>query len=274
MRLGIDIGGTTISIGTVADMAIREVSTAASFSKGASLDETAEYLYRLIKERINHSVESIGIGVPSIVDTVKGIVYNAANIPSWTEFHIKEYLEEQFDVPVSVDNDANCYALGAYRMLGGGDGDVFTGITLGTGVGIGIISGGKLFRGANTGAGELGWIPCKGKSLEYWCSKQVFEDSGLDPKVLYEKAKAGDVGAKTFFREFGSNMATLLMLTLSAYDPSTVVFGGGIANCSELFGPVMMERVGSQFPFPGSLDRLRIEYFPNHDAAILGAALL
>ena len=93
----------------------------------ADCEETLEALIKVIRSVWDESVVAIGIGVPSVVDREKGIVYNVVNIPHWEEVHLKEILEACFSVPVYVDNDANCFALGerkdeqaleAYRQLG------------------------------------------------------------------------------------------------------------------------------------------------------------
>lgn len=274
MRLGIDIGGTTITVGSVENGVLKSISTSPSFRPGAALEETGEYLCSLIKERLDGSVTSIGIGVPSVVDTERGIVYNAANIPSWEEFHIKEFIESRLGVPVKVDNDANCFAIGAFRQAGCNERDTMVGITLGTGVGIGIVVEGRIMRGANTGAGELSWLPHEGDSLEHWCSKGFFTSRRIDPRELCGLADAGDQNALKLFGEFGGHMSTLLTLVLCAYDPSVIVFGGGLSNCSRHFEHTMLSAVKGAFPFPKSLEKLKIHYMSDPEIAILGAALL
>ncbi len=74
------------------------------------MEQILEYLAEQISVMMSPSVEKIGIGVPSVVDVERGVVYNAANIPSWKEVHLKQFLEKRFGIPVSVNNDANCYA--------------------------------------------------------------------------------------------------------------------------------------------------------------------
>lgn len=274
MRLGVDIGGTTITVGAVENGLLKAISTSPSFRPDAALEETGEYLCELIKAQLVDNVTSIGIGVPSVVDTEKGIVYNTANIPSWQEFHIKEYLEDRLGVSVAVDNDANCFAIGAHSKLNGPEQGTFVGVTLGTGVGIGIMNDGKVMRGANAGAGELSWLPHEGDTLEHWCSKEFFLSRNLNPRRLCSLADGGDQNALKIFGEFGGHLATLLTLVLCAYDPSIVVFGGGISNCARHFEHTMTAAVKSSFPFPKSLEKLQIKYLSDPDTAVIGAALL
>ena len=273
MKLGIDIGGTTINIGTVDNGKIISKFTVRSFAQNATLQDTLNHLHTNLDEHME-GIESIGVGVPSVVDVNKGIVYNAANIPSWTEVHLKEDLEDRYGIPVSVNNDANCYALGAASLTGADGKGIFVAVTLGTGVGIGVIEGGKVLNGANTGVGELTWLPYNGKPIEYWCGKSFFTDKGLVPVELFRKAEKGDVVARGLFREYGRNLGALLAVVLSAYDPDSLVFGGGIANASRYFHDEMMQRVGECFPFPESLKKLKISYLAESDAPIIGAAML
>ena len=275
MRLGIDLGGTTISMGLVSGGVLADITTGPSFEKNASLAQTIEHLESFISKFFRPGVKAIGIGVPSVVDIRSGIVYDTANIPSWKEVRLKERLEGTFKVPVSVNNDANCFALGAAAVCGSGNPDeILVGVTLGTGVGIGIVNGGRLLNGANAGAGELSWLPYKNGNLEQWTSKQFFAERGENPKELCTRAAAGDSHALAVMAEFGTHLAVLANLVMSAYDPDVIVFGGGIANCHPFFDASMKAAMRAAFPFPKSLEKLRIEYLPQSDVAVKGAAML
>ena len=150
MTLGIDIGGTNLSFGLVENSKVAESFSVPSFAPDATLEETLEYLASKIRTIITPSVKKIGIGVPSVVDVKHGIVYDTQNIPSWTVVPLKEYLENQFHIPVAVNNDANCYALGVYGTYPAGERpETLVAMTLGAGLGIGIVDKGVLFCGAN-----------------------------------------------------------------------------------------------------------------------------
>ena len=179
MTLGIDIGGTNLSFGLVENSKVTESFSVPSFAPDATLEETLEYLASKIRTIITPSVKKIGIGVPSVVDVKHGIVYDTQNIPSWTVVPLKEYLENQFHIPVAVNNDANCYALGVYGTYPAGERpETLVAMTLGTGLGIGIVDRGILFCGANCGAGELGCIPYADSIIEDYCSKKFFTTAG------------------------------------------------------------------------------------------------
>lgn len=273
MLLGIDIGGTTISLGLVEGTEIVKLNRVPSFQKDASLQETIDYLIEQIEEIITPKVDSIGIGVPTLVDVAKGIVYNATNIKSWTKVPLKDMLEKRFGITVNVNNDANCYALGAYARLDK-EYQVVVGVTLGTGTGVGIVAGGKLMCGDNCGAGEIGSVPYNGKDFESFCSKQFFESRGWNPREVCKAVDNGDQDAIAFFDEFGKHLGELLSLVMYSYDPGCIVFGGGIANTYKYFEKAMWRALRKRYPYGHALDKLEIKAMPQEDVALLGASLL
>ena len=110
MKLSIDLGGTNIRIAQVEKgNCLNKVSVPCLAQQDAST--VLNQLSQLIRNMMNEQVDGIGIGVPSIVDPEKGIVYNVANISSWKEIHLKEILENEFKVAVAINNDSNCFCL-------------------------------------------------------------------------------------------------------------------------------------------------------------------
>lgn len=110
MTLGIDVGGTNLVLGLVRDGKIVKRVSGPWSPREATLQETIDTLSERIAGIITPDTEKIGIGVPSVVDVTRGIVYDTVNIPSWTEVPLKELLEQRFRLPVAVNNDANCGA--------------------------------------------------------------------------------------------------------------------------------------------------------------------
>ena len=273
MLLGIDIGGTTINLGLVDGSRIVTTHCVPSVAPDSTLAETIDYLSGRIGEIITKEVTSIGVGVPTLVDTDQGIVYDALNIPSWREVHLKDILQERFGIPVNVNNDANCYVLGAAANLGLHN-HVIVGVTLGTGTGIGILADGKLVNGDNCGAGELCSIPYNGKDFESFCSKKFFEANGWGGKEAVEAAKEGNPKALAFFEEFGHHMGMLLTFIMYAYDPGSIVLGGGIANTEPWFRDSMQKTLLENYIYPHVLERLQIHVLPGEDIPMLGASLL
>jgi len=174
MNIGVDIGGTNMRVGLVdGDKIVQQRSIVL---KGKDdLKTTLKQVVDLIKSVFSSEVEGIGIGVPSVVDAIRGIVYNVANIPSWKEVHLKEILEKVFAVPVFVNNDVNCFILGEHGFGLVKDYDCTVGIAIGTGLGGGIIIDNKLYCGSNCGAGEFGLLPYREHNIEYYCSNNFFD---------------------------------------------------------------------------------------------------
>ena len=275
MTLGIDIGGTNVSLGLVQDGVIQNAFSAPSFQPEATLEQTLETLSDYISRIITPDTRKIGIGVPSVVDIKEGIVYDTQNIPSWKEVPLKAYLEDRFRVPVAVNNDANCYALGVYAHYPAtARPELLVTITLGTGVGMGIVEEGRLFCGANCGAGELGTLPYRDSVLEDYCGRHFFDAAGRDSREASAAARAGDPAALAFFDELGRNLGVLMSTVLFAYDPSHVAFGGGIAHNYPLFRPAMERYLQDRFPYRKVLERLQVDIFTDSNIPVIGAALL
>lgn len=275
MTLGIDLGGTNLCLGIVEDGIVKERISVPSFQPSATLEETLAYLAEQIGKVMTPEIKKIGIGVPTVVDVQRGIVYEAANIPSWKEVHLKDFLESHFGLPVSINNDANCYAMGAYGQYPeDAKPETLIAMTLGTGLGIGIVDHGRLFCGVNCGAGELGYLGYNGGCLEEFCSKQFFAKYNKDSYELSLAAQAGDVEAIELFNEFGRHLGYALSVLMYAYDPSHIVFGGGIANALPLFKESILDYLRQNFPFRKNVDNLVLDVQTNIDTPILGASLI
>lgn len=275
MTLGIDIGGTNISLGLVDDGIIQTSFSAPSFPADASLEQTLDILTDQIRRIITPDTRKIGIGVPSVVDLKEGVVYDTQNIASWDKVPLKAFLEERFQVPVAVNNDANCYALGVYAQYPAtARPELLVTITLGTGVGMGIVAEGRLFCGANCGAGELGTLRYKDAALEDYCGRHFFDAAGRDSREAAEAARGGEPAALALFDELGRNMGVLMSTVLFAYDPSHVAIGGGIAHNYPLFRPSMERYLQEHFPYRKVLERLKVDIFTDNIIPVIGAALL
>ena len=266
MYIGIDLGGTNIRVATVEDGKIVRLLSEPSLSQGAK-EAVLEQMSRLIEAVLTLEVKGIGIGVPSVVDREKGIVYNVVGIPSWKEVHLKSFLEGRFHLPVAINNDCNCFALGVTRYGSLRHAKETVCITLGTGVGSSLVVDGKLYNGHNTGAGEIGSIPYLDKDYEYYCSSRFFTGKGTTGK------EAAAAGPSPLWEEFGTHVGKLVQLILYAFDPEAIVIGGSIAKAFPLFEEAMWKEA-RRFPYPQSVENLKIAPADVENAGILGAALL
>jgi glucokinase len=273
MKIAIDLGGTNMRVGLTDGATV--VNTVIEPCPAKESEEVVlNQLKRQIAQLMRPEVTGIGVGVPSVVDCEQGIVYNVANIPSWQEVHLKEALEREFGVPTAVNNDANCFALGAWRYGEGRGTQHMVGLTMGTGIGAGIIIGGKLYNGVNTGAGEIGSLPFKDADYEFYCSSRFFSKLHGDTGANFGKrAQAGDAEALAVWQEFGENVGQLMKAVLFTYAPEAIIIGGGIASAFPLFEAPMRAQLAT-FPYPENVAATRIEPSTLPNAAMLGAGEL
>ncbi|WP_435355728.1 ROK family protein [Emticicia sp. SJ17W-69] len=273
MNIGVDLGGTKIRAGIELNGLITKQNTTFLQQK-ESLTSTLDQLIELIRPLISYSVNRIGIGVPSVVDTEKGIVYNVTNIPSWKEVALKDILEEEFNLPTFVNNDVNCFTLGEHRFgLAKGFNSV-VGVTIGTGLGAGIIINDKLYVGHNCGAGEIGLLPYLDKNFEYFVSNSFFETQfGVSALATNEAAIDGNFKALEIWDEFGRHLGAAIKAIMYVYDPETIILGGSISKAYPYFQASMFESL-RDFAFPESLKRLKIFQSQDNNISILGAAAL
>ena len=272
--IGVDLGGTNMRVAKVKDGVIVDLKIWPTPRFAKSCEETIQALISIISEVFDKEVLSIGIGVPSVVDRRAGIVYNVANIPYWEEVHLKELLTQRFSVPVFVDNDANCIALGERYFGKGQTVSNFVGLTIGTGLGGGIIQQGQLLADANCGSGEFGEIPYKEHNLEYYCSGSYFMNVWkTNGKEMYDLAVQQDSRALEAYRQFGLHLADAVKIVVLTLDPQMIVFGGSVADAHRFYEASMLEGL-KDFPYPNSIRNLQIEFSTLENAGILGAVSL
>lgn len=277
MKIALDLGGTNIRIGLINNSGQctghHSVPCCATETEDVVVSQICELIADLL-EGDGRQADGIGIGVPSVVDSDRGIVYNACNIPSWREVHLKEIIEDRFRIETRVGNDCNCFALGEHRYGAGRGAADMVGITLGTGVGSGLILGGRLYAGVLSGAGEIGSLPYLDSDYEHYCSSLWLRDkchtTGAD---LAARAAAGDAEALATWHLFGRHLGELTKAILFAYAPERIVVGGGIAASMPLFRAGWAEAV-STFPYPAIAQRCTMERAVLPNANLIGAALL
>ncbi len=271
--IGLDIGGTTIRGGRIENGRIVSALNVAVPKTRAPHDVMC-VVEKVISELLDGRIAGIGVGVPSVVDIQRGIVYDVENIPSWKEVHLKAVLEQAFGLQVHVNNDANCFAVGERYFGYGMEIDDFVGLVTGTGMGAGIIKNGHLLPDQNCGAGEFGIMPYLDRSLEYYCSGNFFNAfygrSAEDMAVLAEQ---GNPEAMDAFEKYGRHLGVAIKMVMASLDPQMVVIGGGVSQTFQLYEQSMRREV-LEFPFPGSARKIKILPSRIDNIAILGAAAL
>ncbi|HTB26710.1 MAG TPA: ROK family protein [Puia sp.] len=269
--IGIDLGATNIRGGLVNGASLSGINSKRINSSG-SVEDVMKDIYAIIDGLIDHDISAIGIGVPSVVDVKQGIVYDVQYIPSWKEVHLKKIIEERYHVPVLVNNDANCFAIGEYYFGKGAGSENMIGLTIGTGLGAGIIINGHLYAGPNCGAGEFGMVDYLDHCYEYYASGQFFQNVyEMDGEEIFKKAKAGDPLAQQLYGEMGKHLGNAIKLILYTYDPSLIIMGGSVRFAYPFFQESMWQRIHT-FAYGKSVEKLRIELSELENSGILGAA--
>lgn len=271
--IGIDLGGTNISAGLVIRNELQKISSRKINAYG-SAEEVLEELFSVTDELMNDSVTSIGIGVPGLVDIEKGLVFDVVNIPSWKEIALRKWMEERYHLPVSINNDANCFALGEFYFGKGKDCHSMIGLTIGTGLGSGLILNKKLYSGKNCGAGELGMISYLDKYYEYYASGQYFKNVyQMDGEVVFKNALKGDTKAIKMYEEMGAHLGNAIRMILYALDVELIILGGSVRHAYSYFSKTMWQQINT-IAFQKSARGLRIEISELENSGVLGAAAL
>jgi glucokinase len=273
LYIGVDIGGTTM---VAARFSESEILDRAEVETGAdrSAEEIMESLFEAIDQVLTDEVVGIGIGMPGIMDVETGEILQINNIPSFNGFSIKQAVEKRFNLPTFQNNDANCFALGE-TWFGAGKGfDNIVGITLGTGLGGGIIINRKIHTGLVGAAGELGCVPFRGGIVEDLCSAALFANKYNKTGVeLYNEAKSGNKEALMAFDELARNLGELLIIVMHILAPEAFVIGGSVSKAWEFLQKPLREEVDK---FPVELISKKVKLLPAQldNAGLYGAAAL
>lgn len=308
---GIDFGGTSVKMALVdeggAVLARASFPTHEAAHQEAWL-ERVEAEIRSLMDKVNQSwdcLAGVGVGVPGFVDFEKGYIYDLTNVEGWTSVHLAESLSDRFHLPAYVDNDVNAMALGECRY---GAGRVYRDavfVTLGTGVGGGIVLDRHLYRGAYSMAGEIGHVSIdmdgvcvpqgKGGLEQYIGNRQIVqrvvnaleegrkssiretvkgEISQITVKLIGEAARNGDLLGLETFDYIAECLATAFASVTYLLQPEVFIVGGGIAlNGAILFDPLerhLQERLSPYFS-----ERIAIRPAElGNDAGVIGNASL
>jgi len=271
--VALDIGGTKINIGRYKNKNI-EINQVLAFCAQASADEILTFIIACIDKMKDDSTMAIAIGVPCIVDTESGTVYDAVNIESWQKVTLKSALQQHYQLPVYINNDVNCFTAGEH-VVGAGQGyNDLIGLCLGTGFGVGFVLNNQLHAGNNCSAGELGSLRYLNSTIDDYCSGHFFKQHyQLDGAALAEKARAGDEEARQAFADLGKHLAHAITTLLLVVDPQLIVIGGSVAKSFDLFIDALWQELKT-FPYQRVIERLNIVQSSNANSALIGAAEL
>ncbi len=305
---GVDLGGTTINMGMVTP----DGAIVAEQHFPSHVERGVDFVVHQIASVLNQScgvrdediqVEGVGIGVAGLVDSQNGILKEATNLPGWNNVPLVDKLHEILNLPVIMENDANVAALGEFSFGAGHGYPNMIMVTLGTGVGAGLILDGLIYRGAYGAAGEFGHITIKLDGDECGCGRRgcveayvgtkglrrdavkmlkehpestlnQYDPDLLTPKDIFTEAQNNDPVARDVFRHAGNYLGIGLGNVVNLLNIQRVVLGGGVALAGELLIGSAQEAL-SRAALNNSKEPVRIVKAQlGEHAGIIGAASL
>lgn len=298
--IGIDLGGTNLRAAAISasGQMLEKIAGSTPVSEGpqAVLDDMAQAVQALRNKFGTESLAGIGAGVPGNIDIAAGIVVGWGNVPSFNGCPMREELSRRLDTAVFLENDANAAALGEHWMGAGRDVGDLVMLALGTGVGGGIVYGGKVMHGSVGMAGELGHItvvpngtPCgcgnRGCAEKYASAtaigamaRQLGLGEGLNAKQVAELAHEDNQRALQIYQTVGETLGILLADLINIFNFPLYLIGGGVSGAWELFSPSMLTELERRcFTYKATLESspTRIERaLLGSDAGLFGAASL
>lgn len=308
-RIGVDVGGTNVKIALVSDegkiIYSNSIPTRAEMGYEYTVNSMKDAIKDLLKEtKLQASdIEGMGFGFPGQIDCQKGVVRLAPNIPGWVNVPIAEIMETEFGIPTRVDNDVRTATLGELNYGAGIGCENLICITVGTGIGSGLVVNGKLVRGASNAAGEIGHIKLNmqggplcgcgdrgcleayasgpsivalaeeyirgGKSTKY----RELANPDITPYIVAVAAKEGDPVAKQIFRIMGEYIGMGLTSVVNLLNPEKIIIGGGVADAGEILLNPIRETIAKR----AMTIQKEVEIVPaqlGNTAGVIGASLL
>jgi glucokinase len=297
--LGVDIGGTDIKLGIVdgngAIIESGKMETGASEGPRQAAARTAAWLSG------HGEITAAGIDCAGLIDGERGYLYYSPNLPGWEDTSLKDLFSDALGLPVTVDNDVNCAAWGEY-VLGAGRGTkYFVCLTLGTGIGGGVIADAKLYRGWQGMAGEIGHqvidpagpdcvcgsrgclemlanassiVARARKAIAAGAASALEDGDDLTAKDIAEAAAGGDRVAVEALAETGRVLGTGLANVVHLFNPEVIAVGGGVAGAGELILGPARESMRSQLMDKVLAEVRLVPAELGNNAALTGAAMM
>ncbi|MFF7595313.1 ROK family transcriptional regulator [Streptomyces mirabilis] len=282
--LGIDIGRSWLRV-AVADLDGGVVARADVRNRARSSGAMADLVVSTAGQVVAnsglgaHEVAHAVVGTPGVYDEERRRVRYAMHLPGWGRAGLFDRMREELGIPLEVHNDANLAALGEYTYGVGAGSRLFAYILIGTGLGMGVVSEGRLFTGARGGAGEIGFLPWPGQQkpekLEDAVSGEAVVEAArqfgmtgqLTAKAVFHAARAGDSAAVRAVRLEGERIAYTVAAAAAVLDPDLVVLGGGVGHSIDLLLRPVRETLRTLTPLRPKIVPSRL----GEDAVLLGA---
>jgi len=295
--IGLDLGGTNLRAAAIDrnGKLLDKVSGRTQYSEGreAIVHDMVEAIEKMRSQFGKSNLAGIGIGVPGFISLQEGVIKNCNNISALENFPIRDEIGRRLGHKVILENDANAAALGEKWIGAGRDVNDLIMLTLGTGIGGGIISAGKVLRGVNGMAGELGHItavpygnPCgcgnRGCVEKHASATAIIAmakllglGDNLTAKAVFDLAAAGNPKAQMIFVSMGESVGIVLAMLINAFNFPLYLIAGGVIAGWELFAPPMIEEARRRSFIFRTTDGTRVEKAQlGNEAGLYGAAYL
>jgi glucokinase len=277
--IGVDLGGTNLRIAAVSSEGslLEKVTLGTQMAQGPDhlVNEMCAAIQRLTTQyRRGGSFLGAGLGIPGAIDLDAGTIRKSANLPGWTGYPVRAEIERRLGAPVFLDNDGNVAALGEKWLGAGRDVSSMVMITLGTGIGGGIVLNGKIWHGMNGLSGEFGHNPVELEGVPCGCgshgcaeryasasavvrmarekiaagkapglARAASSDPEFGAKAIYDLAIQGDEDAREIFHTFGRALGMMLAGVINTLNVEMYVIGGGVASAWDAFAPTMFAEI-------------------------------
>jgi len=295
--IGIDLGGTNLKIALFSSglrFKDRENLPTGNYLSQDSLISAITGAVRQItaKNKLNNKdILGVGLGLPGPIDVKKGLVHFFPNIPGWIDVPLRDILKKRIGLPVFIDNDANLMCLAEYKLGAARGAQNAVCLTLGTGVGAGLIIEGKLFRGSSFAAGEIGHMPINEKGPACNCggtacleayvgnrriaaqARKIFKKD-IPLEELSRMARANNRKAAGIWEDAAFRIGLALVSVVNLLNPDRIVIGGGVSSAGKVLFSRIEETIISRAMVvqAGKVKVFKAEL--GNNAGMLGAALL
>jgi glucokinase len=306
VAIGADLGGTKLLVGAV-DSELRVLHRGQEASHGRTQEEVMAMLEAEVREALDARPEAVavGLGIPATIDHRRGVAINAVNLPL-ADVSVRELIGERLPVPVYLDNDANCAALAEF-LHGAGVGTTnMILLTIGTGIGGGMVLDGQLYRGSSGAGAELGHVvidmdgpPCQGSCPNHGCvealasgtalgregraagerepdsalGRLIAADEEVTGRAVTAAAIAGDRVAVEVVELIGTRLGVALSSFANVFDPDLIVIGGGVSAAGDLLLEPARRELRSR-ALPPMNDVAVVPAQLGADAGMIGAAAM
>lgn len=277
--IGVDLGGTNLRVAAISEQGelLEKVSLGTGVARGRDhvVKDICDGVQRLINKRLGSgTLCGIGIGVPGIIDMKTGMVRESPNLPDWADYPVRDEIEKRLGTRVILENDANSAAFGEQWLGAGRDVQDMAMLTLGTGVGGGLVLGGRIWHGMTGMAGEFGHITVDPNGPLCGCgnhgclephasatavvrmareaiaagnarglARVASSEAGLSAKSVYDLATQGDEDARKIYRSVGRALGIVLSDLVNALNLPIYVIGGGVSGAWDAFAPSIFEEL-------------------------------